>query len=117
MKYHTKNYEEVLKICINDEERRIVRRVSKMELDDIVYWQDIGKQIPFLIVVFIGAFIFRQHYVIHGAIIIYVWYGLKFNADRKYFQDVLYKRYGDKCAREFEEKKKAGLHPNLFIRR
>ena len=64
--------EELLNVCVDDNERRIVKRVLKMKDDDVIFWQDIGQQIPLLIIGFIGAFIFRQHYIFQGMIIIYV---------------------------------------------
>lgn len=80
--------EQLLKVCINDNERRIVERVSKLKTEDQIFWQDIGKQIPLLIVFFIGSFIFRQHYIFQGMIIAYVWYGLKLNADIRHYHTI-----------------------------
>jgi len=82
-----------LNVCIDEKERKIVRRVCRMSEDSRLFWQDIGEQIPILIIAFIGSSIFRQHYIFQGMIIAYVWYGLKFNYDIDYFYRVIYQRF------------------------
>lgn len=80
-------------LCINEKERRIVRRINKMSDEDIIYWQNIGGQIPFLIIVFIGSTIFRNHWILKILIIGYLIYGYKVQYDYNYYYNVIYPRF------------------------
>lgn len=95
------NMNRALEVCENEEERRIARRITTMSMDTWLWWQDLGSQIPFLLFVFIGSTIFRNHWVIKILIIAYVIYGCKLHADREYYFNNIYPRIG----REFRKKK------------
>ena len=81
-----------LDLCVNEKERRIVKRVDKLTEKDWLFWQDIDEQIPLLIIVFIGSSIFKQHWILKGLIVAYVTYGYRIKSDVAYFFDVIYKR-------------------------
>lgn len=83
-----------LDVCENDKERKIVMRVNNMSEEDWLWWQDIGEQIPFLLFVFIGSTIFRNHWVIKIIIICYLIYGYKVKYDRWYYFEYIYPRIG-----------------------
>ena len=46
-----------------------------------------------------------------------MWYGFKFNSDRKYFYNVIYERYSKKRSKEYWEKRNAELNSSLYTRR
>lgn len=81
-----------IELCNNEEEREIVKRVNKLSEESWLWWQDLGSQIPFLIFVFIGSTIFRNHWVIKVIIIGYIIYGYKVRHDVYYFRNVIYPR-------------------------
>jgi hypothetical protein len=86
--------EKALEVCKNDKERRIATRVCMMSMDTWLWWQDLEKQIPFLLFVFIGSTIIRNHWVIKIMIIGYLIYGFKVKYDRWYYFEYIYPRLG-----------------------
>lgn len=89
-----------LEVCKNEKEKKITKRVITMSLDTRLWWQDLGKQIPFLLFVFIGSTIFKDHWVLKAAIIIYVVYGYKVQYDEWYYYEYIYPRLGEKFRKE-----------------
>ena len=84
---------EMLNVCENEKERKIVRRHFKMSDDSIIYWQGLDSQLPFLIFVFIGSFIFRRSWILRILIIVYIVYGYRVQYDANYVNTVIYKRW------------------------
>lgn len=88
-----------LYLCENEKERQIVRRVDKLTTDQWLFWQDLDSYLPFLIFVFIGSTIFRNHWVAKIIIIIFVVYGYRIQYCYHYYYDVI-------LARKFKFEKK-----------
>lgn len=82
-----------LNVCENEKERKLVERYLKRSDDSIIYWQAIGEQIPFLIFVFIGSFIFKRSWILRILIIVYIVYGYRVQYEHMYFYDVIYPRW------------------------
>lgn len=82
-----------LDLCINEKERRIVKRLDKLSEEDLIYWQNFGSQIPILIIIFIGSTIIRNNWVIKILIIGYIIYGYRVQYDYNYYFRVIYPRF------------------------
>lgn len=95
-----RSIEGILKVCKNEKERRIATRIEMMSTDTWLWWKEIEKQIPFLLFVFIGSSIIRNHWVIKIMIIGYLIYGFKVKYDSWYYFEYILPRFGEEYRKQ-----------------